>query len=1116
MTWDDFLPLVTLLTALIPAAIIFLLPEERIRTRTTVNMAGAVLKLAIIGLMLWGVFHEHRYEFRFPIMQDLEIVLRADALAMFFITLSGVLWFVTTIYAIAYLEGSPHRGRFFGFFSLCVGATVGIALAGNLFTFVTFYELLTLSTYPLVVHRGTATALRAGRVYLAYTLAGGALLLLGAAWLHVLLPSVDFNGGASLAGLGTEHHASLRIIFALLIVGLGVKAALVPLHGWLPQAMVAPAPVSALLHAVAVVKAGAFGIVRVVYDVYGIDFAQQLALTTPLALFASATIVYGSVRALFQDDLKRRLAFSTISQVSYIVLGVAIIGPSATIGGVVHLVHQGLMKITLFFCAGNLAETLGIHKISEMHGVGRRMPWTMAAFTAGAFGMIGVPPLAGFISKWYLGVGAVEAGQTWVLLVLAASSALNAAYFLPILFIVWFRDKKVSGTFCRNGPQGASHKRFLTPFCERHGVETSWGLLLPPLVTAALLIITGLFAGAPFSPLQWAALIVERAYGRAVIPQGLSDGPALLSFHNSLLLLTLAVPLVMTCLLLWHRHRRLVLWLASVAAAPAVAVAIWCQPGVTVDLPWLLLHMRLGLDATGQGFLLFTALLWLFAGVYARGYLANDPRIHHFFAYFLLTMTGNLGLVLSHDMVSFYLFFALMSFSSYGLIVHHGDAEAIRAGRIYMVLVVIGEILLFVGMLLATVACGSLSFDQGVAGVAASPARHVILGLFLVGFGIKAGVAPLHVWLPLAHPAAPTPASAVLSGAMIKAGLLGWIRFLPLGEVAFPDWGNLCLIFGLVTAFYGAIIGVTQRNAKAVLAYSSISQMGLLTLGVGAGLLVPSAWPAICSAVLIYAMHHGLSKGCLFLSVGLFPHAENVLWRRRLLQAGLVFPALALAGAPLTTGAVSKVSLKYALSSLPDHWTATLGVLLPLAAVGTTLLMARFVYLIWPSPGRDDRPPAPAALLSWCGLLSMVVLAAWWLPTTDRSSGSWEQLVATISWDNLWPVLLGSVVAWVGWRLCQSQRGMSLPSVPAGDVLVPALGVIHSMTTWWLSLFPRWQENTSWSFKQSYGTFIDRIAGHVSGRIRSAETMLTSWPLIGSALTIIVLTGLLLSHFLSL
>lgn len=496
MTFDSWVPLLAVLSSLVPGIWIFALSEERRVLRTVLNLTGALAKVALVGLMMWGVYYGRQYEFRVPMLPQLDLVLRADALGLLFVSLSAILWLFTTIYAIAYLEGSPYRSRFFGFFSLCVSATVGIALAGNLFTFVIFYESLTLSTYPLVVHRGTPAALQAGRVYLRYTLAGGAVLLLASVWLYQLVGPIEFDEGVSVAALGDQSRGTLMAIFALLIAGLGVKAALVPLHGWLPVAMIAPAPVSALLHAVAVVKAGAFGIVRVVYDVYGIRFSEQLGVTTPLAVLAAITIVYASVRALFQDDLKRRLAFSTVSQVSYIVLGVAVIGPSSTVGGMVHLVHQGLMKITLFFCAGNMAETLGLRYVSEMHGVARRMPWTMAAFAVAAFGMIGVPPLAGFISKWYLGLGAVEASQPWVLAVLATSTLMNAAYLLPVLHLAWFKEPQ--GPWHENLPSGR--------------LETHWALLMPPLVTASLSLGVGLFAGAPFSPLRWVTLIVERAY----------------------------------------------------------------------------------------------------------------------------------------------------------------------------------------------------------------------------------------------------------------------------------------------------------------------------------------------------------------------------------------------------------------------------------------------------------------------------------------------------------------------------------------------------------------------------------------------------------------------------
>ena len=496
MTWNNWLPLLIVLSSMIPGLIIFFLHEKAETTRTLLNLIGATVKLALIGVMLYGVWQGEIFEIRIPLLLDIDLVLHGDAMSLLFATLSTVLWYVTTIYAISYMEPGENRSRFFGFFSLCVSASVSIALAGNLVTFLLFYELLTLSTYPLVVHYGSPEALRAGRVYLAYTLAGGTLFLAGVAWLRALVGPLDFTATGLLADIGGHHPAELTAVFALLVTGLGVKAALVPLHGWLPRAMVAPAPVSALLHAVAVVKAGAFGILRVVYDVYGIEFASNLDVLTPLAIAASVTIIYGSLRALFQDELKKRLAYSTVSQVSYIILGAAVVGPLATIGGTAHMIHQGLMKITLFFCAGILIKSLGVHHISEMHGAGRRLPWTMLAFTVGALGMIGIPPLAGFISKWYLGTGAIEAGQPWVVGVLLTSTLLNALYFLPILYVVWFRQ--------RTGPWPAE--------LDTGGAETRLPLLLPTLFTALLALVVGLLANMPFSPLQWARLIASREY----------------------------------------------------------------------------------------------------------------------------------------------------------------------------------------------------------------------------------------------------------------------------------------------------------------------------------------------------------------------------------------------------------------------------------------------------------------------------------------------------------------------------------------------------------------------------------------------------------------------------
>jgi multicomponent Na+:H+ antiporter subunit D len=494
--WNWWLPLLVVLSSFVPGVLIFFLRGAHRQARGVLNLGAAVLKIGLIGVMLWGVFNGIEYETRIEVIPNFDLVLDSSPLAMLFVTLSGVLWLVTTVYAIGYLEHSTNRSRFFGFFSLCVSATTGIALAGNLFSFIIFYEFLTLTTYPLVVHNQTDEARRAGRIYLAYTLGGGALLLLGIIWLHGAYGAFDFADPGALDQMGVAPSPTLAVIFFIMVAGLGVKAAIVPLHSWLPRAMVAPAPVSALLHAVAVVKAGAFGIVRVVYNVYGVDLVADLGVHRPLAVAAGITIIYGSVLALYQDGLKRMLAFSTVSQLSYIMLGVATLGPLATIGGLVHLVHQGLMKITLFFCAGAFDETLGVKLISKMGGVGRRMPLTMIAFTVAALGMIGLPPLAGFISKWYLGMGAAAAGSEWAIWVLVASTLLNAGYFLPVVYTGWFGSP--SGDWDEN----TSSSRF----------ETAPSLLLPTLATAFLVIFVGIFANTIVSPLAWVEIISDQLY----------------------------------------------------------------------------------------------------------------------------------------------------------------------------------------------------------------------------------------------------------------------------------------------------------------------------------------------------------------------------------------------------------------------------------------------------------------------------------------------------------------------------------------------------------------------------------------------------------------------------
>lgn len=515
-----WIPPVMLLLSLGAAMAIFPMKENQVKLRTSVNVGAAVLKVALVVLLIPAVVLSGvQPEFSMPFLPGIDLVLRVDRLSIFFASLSAFLWLLTTVYAVGYLEGKPSRSRFFGFFSLCVTATVGISFSGNLITFLIFYELLTVVTYPLVAHWGTPKALHAARIYLRYALGGGLAVLIGVVWLTIYAGPVDFaEGGADgVKELASHSPGVSAIIFALLVGGMGVKAALFPLHGWLPGAMVAPAPVSALLHAVAVVKAGVFGIVRVVDDVYGIHVASELGVLTPLLGIACFTILYGSYQALRQEDLKKRLAYSTVSQVSYVVVGISMVTLAGTTGGVVHLVHQGLMKITLFFCAGLFAEVLGVTKLSQMVGLGRRMPWTSAAFTVGAFGMIGLPITAGFISKWLLGLGALDSAYPWVVVVLIASSVLNALYFLPVVYRMWFHDVPSSD---EESQQHESARRSLSA---DYGAEESRDrsaavrepatLLVPTVITASASVAVGLGASWEFSPLQIARQIAQGVLG---------------------------------------------------------------------------------------------------------------------------------------------------------------------------------------------------------------------------------------------------------------------------------------------------------------------------------------------------------------------------------------------------------------------------------------------------------------------------------------------------------------------------------------------------------------------------------------------------------------------------
>jgi multicomponent Na+:H+ antiporter subunit D len=455
------------------------------------SLAKFLIVVSMLPAVLDGKVIEYRLLMLFP---GLDIAFRVDALGMFFAVTASFLWIVTSFYSIGYVraEGEHAQTRYFMCFAVALSATMGVAFSANLLTMFIFYEVLTLCTFPLVGHKETPEAMGGARRYLVYLLGTSLFFLLFAVVAsYSVSGTLEFRPEGIMRGSGSP--LLLTGIFVLFLAGI-TKAAMMPLHSWLPAAMVAPTPVSALLHAVAVVKTGVFVVVKVVLHVFGVGLLSELGLGSALAYYASITIIVASVVALKQDNLKARLAYSTISQLSYVILGVALLTPAGVTGSVMHIVLHAFGKITLFFTAGAIYVATHKTRVSELNGIGRRMPFTMAAFTVGAISMIGVPPFGGFLSKWYLSLGAVEAGELPILLVLAGSTILNACYFLPIVYRAFFREPEEDGHAPSSG-----------------GIREAPALMVVPLLLTAAGAVALFFRPSVF--LELARLVVAGVTG---------------------------------------------------------------------------------------------------------------------------------------------------------------------------------------------------------------------------------------------------------------------------------------------------------------------------------------------------------------------------------------------------------------------------------------------------------------------------------------------------------------------------------------------------------------------------------------------------------------------------
>jgi multicomponent Na+:H+ antiporter subunit D len=422
-------------------ALLIIIFRKRPNIRESCTIIAACLQFSIIismaPLILSGsVIRSHVLS----IAPGIEVSYRVDAFGLLFAITSSFLWILVSIYSIGYMRALKEHAqtRYYFMFALAIFSAVSIAFSENLVTFYIFYEALTLSTYWLVAHHEDAEAFAATRKYLAYLLVSGWFLFAAVVLTYALTGRTEFTEGGILT-TASGSKSILILLFILFALG-SMKAAWMPFHSWLPSAMVAPTPVSSLLHAVAVVKAGVFGFVRIVCYVFGIDLVQALGMGVILGAVAAFTMITGSFFAIGEDNLKRRLAYSTISQLSYILFGVALLSPYGITGAMIHIPFHGFMKITLFLCAGAIMVVTGKKQISQMAGVGRQMPITMAAFTIGAIGMCGAPPVAGFISKWFLCLGTIQAGSMIFLGVILTSSLLDVIYFFPVIKTAFFEN----------------------------------------------------------------------------------------------------------------------------------------------------------------------------------------------------------------------------------------------------------------------------------------------------------------------------------------------------------------------------------------------------------------------------------------------------------------------------------------------------------------------------------------------------------------------------------------------------------------------------------------------------------------------------------------------------
>jgi hydrogenase-4 component B len=553
---------------------------------------------------------------------------------------------------------------------------------------------------------------------------------------------------------------------------------------------------------------------------------------------------------------------------------------------------------------------------------------------------------------------------------------------------------------------------------------------------------------------------------------------------SALVASVLPLPLTLAVLSAVPSLRARMVGLLPLAPVSGLVAALVVPDGTVLVAPEILLGLRLEMTGNGALFLGFASFLWISAGFFARAYMNDAEHIGGFCAFWYLTLAGNLGVFIAGDVATFYLSFACVSLAAYPLIVHDRTERAKRAGLVYIVLAIFGETCLLLGFMLAVVGAQSIQITDVRAALAATPWRDLTIALLVVGFGLKAGLVPLHSWLPLAHPAAPTPASAVLSGAIVKAGIFGLIQFLPAG--ADPGlWSPFLIWAGIGSAWFGILVGLTQPHPKTILAYSTVSQMGLVIAVLGTSLQIGVGMTALTIATL-YALHHGLAKGALFMGVGVIQKSGGRA--AGAVVATLVALALSVAGLPLMGGALAKLAIKEPLGG------GVVELMVILTAVGTGLLLLRFLFAVFGDSKQDAAIRRPMGLVLPLFATAAAALVLPWLLFADLAGHPLAYaFVRGNLWSALWPVLVTAAIAGLalGWKMPRP------PAIPEGDLIVPVSAVVTAAGRDLTLLYERLPRPPAVPREP-----LLRITGSI---ISAAEARLASWAVAGTILITLAL-----------